>query len=1403
MKTRKYFAAILVVLAVGFMGCEQPSGGTGGDHNQTLTPTAADFTISGTGTFTYDGNPKTVIVTAKDGKTKGKITVKYEGKTTAPSAVGKYPVTFDVAAASGWNAATGLSAGTLTINAAIQGNRTPTAADYDIGNLTQTAGSVTAVTVTPKEGKSTGAVTIFYNGSTTLPTTVGTYAVTFNVAAVTNWNPATGLSAGNLDIGSPAYPTPVADDYIIGYLSQMFGSISAVTVTPKEDKSTGMVTVRYNNSTTVPSAVGTYTVTFEVAAVSGWNAASGLSAGTLTINPKVITFTINAISDQAYTGNEIKPSLTVKDGSTTLTLNTHYTVSYSNNTNAGTATVTVNGTGNYAGSTGSSTFTINNDPTNPYIITSSSSSFTATKSGATIGTENQPIQDVINAIRTHAVGKNPTIQFSNGTATLDLGMNSISFNNTGGTWGMVTLTGKITGSANAGTIVIANTVSITSTADIENTKNYTVYNDSTGTLTISGGTVSAISGVTVYNNSTGKITVSGTAKITSGSSSGTIYLTNSGTSTATRLEITGGTVENTMGYVAVYNDSTGAVTISGGMVSTTSGAAIRNNSTGTLTISGGTVSSTVFNYSTGAVNISGGTVSLTSGSAVNNYSTGKITVSGTAKITSGSSSGTIYLTNSGTSTATRLEITGGTVENLSYSAIYNDSTGAVTISGGMVSTRSGNAIYNNSTGKVTVSGGTVSGTSGITIRNNSTGAITISGGTVSATEGSTLSNYGTGTIIISGGTVSAISGAVNNYGTGTIAISGGTVSATSGFAVWDNNSTGKITVSGTAKVTSANTSIGTIILENNNGNSIVTQLEITGGTVENTASGNAVYNKSIGAVNISGGTVSGTSGSAIRNNSTGVITISGGTVSSTSGNAVYNYSTGKITVSGTAKLTSADTSSTINIANNGTSTATRLDITGGTVENSIGIAVLNYSTGAVTISGGMVSTTSGTAIRNNSTGTLTISGGTVSATTGTAIYSASTGKITVSGTAEITSANRDGNETSGITSGTINIANSGTSTATRLEITGGTVESTIGYAAVFNNSTGTIIISDGTVTGSQVAVLNNSTGTVTISGGTVSSRVGTAVSNDSTGAVNISGGTVSATTSIAVGNNSSGTITISGGTVSTTSGTAIRNNSTGTFTILGGTVSATTGTAIRNNSTGTFTISGGTVSATTGTAIYSASAGKITVSGTAKITSANTDGGSTGTIYLAGSETSTAVRLEITGGTVENTYSGYGVAVYNQSMGEVAISGGTVSAISGNAVRNYSTGTVTISGGTVSAISGIAIYNKSTGKITVSGTAKVTSANTDGSTGTIYILSIVTTTATRLEITGGTVENTSTTTGCAIYCAATDNSTAVNISGGTVTKSGTSTSGYAVYATNSGRVNITSGATISGQRYNC
>ncbi|WP_298947697.1 MBG domain-containing protein [uncultured Polaribacter sp.] len=59
--------------------------------------------------------------------------------------------------------------------------------------------------------------------------------------------------------------------------------------------------------------------------------------------------TTGTIADLVYTGQAQTPTLEVKDGTTVLTQDNDYTLSYSDNINVGTAIVTITGTGNYSG----------------------------------------------------------------------------------------------------------------------------------------------------------------------------------------------------------------------------------------------------------------------------------------------------------------------------------------------------------------------------------------------------------------------------------------------------------------------------------------------------------------------------------------------------------------------------------------------------------------------------------------------------------------------------------------------------------------------------------------------------------------------------------------------------------------------------------------------------------------------------------------------------------------------------------------------------------------------------------------------------------------------------------------------------------------------------------------------
>lgn len=230
---------------------------------------------------------------------------------------------------------------------------------------------------------------------------------------------------------------------------------------------------------------------------------------------------------------------------------------------------------------------------NTYTITGRGTSFSAARGGSAVASGT--IQTVIDAIRTAANGAAVTIRFGNGTDILDIGTERAEFNNTGGRWGLITLTGKITGSRNSGspvcTILIADNISATSNADIASTGSMgwtAIRKEGTGTLTITGGTL---------------------------------------TSRDTAAELTGGT-----------NTETSVLNISGGTF--TGRNTISNGNSGTVNISGGTIEGSyaaVYNYNRGnTVNISGGTISGTGagGCAIYNLQDGFINLSGNAVVTS-------------------------------------------------------------------------------------------------------------------------------------------------------------------------------------------------------------------------------------------------------------------------------------------------------------------------------------------------------------------------------------------------------------------------------------------------------------------------------------------------------------------------------------------------------------------------------------------------------------------------------------------------------------------------------------------------------------------------------------------------------------------------------------------------
>ena len=157
---------------------------------------------------------------------------------------------------------------------------------------------------------------------------------------------------------------------------------------------------------------GTYTLT-----ITGKGNYTGTAAKQFTIAGKSLTagMVTLAANSYDYTGEKIEPVVTVKDGNTTLASGTDYTVSYTNNTGAGTATVKVMGTGNYTG-TVTKQFTIAGKPLIDDMVTLAPGPYEYT------GTEIKPAVTVQEDSKTLTETTDYTVTYSNntnvGTATV-------------------------------------------------------------------------------------------------------------------------------------------------------------------------------------------------------------------------------------------------------------------------------------------------------------------------------------------------------------------------------------------------------------------------------------------------------------------------------------------------------------------------------------------------------------------------------------------------------------------------------------------------------------------------------------------------------------------------------------------------------------------------------------------------------------------------------------------------------------------------------------------------------------------------------------------------------------------------------------------------------------------------
>ncbi len=323
------------------------------------------------------------------------------------------------------------------------------------------------------------------------------------------------------------------------------------------------------------------------------------------------------------------------------------------------------------------------------------------------------------------------------------------------------------------------------------TTNSCVYNTS-GTVTITGGTFTGSVGSTAITNNTGTVTINNG---TFTSRENIIINRDSGT-----INIAGGSFTTTnTDYSAVYNTLDGTINISDGDF-LASAIAITNNTTGTVRVSGGTFNAeknAINNHGTGTVTITGGTFNSLNDSypAIANYD-GNITIDdviitgnaicvwnkqiGTITINGGIfTSNSNNVLNSDTGTIT---ITGGTFNGLGSPSIVNH-TGNITIDDATITSNS-SGVWNVETGTITINGGTII-SSTVGVDNDSTGNVNITGGSITGVNA--IRNDGLGTLNISGGTItsSLYSGVLNQ---GTAVITGGTIIGKT-YGVYSNENT--------------------------------------------------------------------------------------------------------------------------------------------------------------------------------------------------------------------------------------------------------------------------------------------------------------------------------------------------------------------------------------------------------------------------------------------------------------------------------------------------------------------------------------------------------------------------------------------------------------------------------------
>ncbi|MCP5533963.1 MAG: hypothetical protein H7A48_12395 [Akkermansiaceae bacterium] len=825
-----------------------------------------------------------------------------------------------------------------------------------------------------------------------------------------------------------------------------------------------------------------------------------------------------------------------------------------------------------------------------------------------------------------------------------------------------------------------------------------------GTLTattyaLNGGTVNA-------NLGTGALTQIGNTTTLNGSSAASTVDVNGGTlalGASNRLADTAAVTIASAGTLdlGAFSDTVGSFTLNGGMLNGSG-----TLTAATYTLNGGTVNAnlgtgiltqlantTLLNGSSSAstVNIIGGTLALGASDRLANGAAVTVTAAtldlgafsdtvGTFTLNSGTLDG------SGTLTASTYSLNGGTVNanlgtgtltQLANTTTLNGTSGAaiVNVNGGTLVLGASDRLADTAAltiGSATLDIGGFSDTVGSFTLNGGTldGSGTLTASTYSLNGGTLNANLGTGTLtqLANTTTLNGTSAA------GTVNIQGGTLALGASHRLSD---TADVTVnSGTLDIGAFDDAVGSFTLVNGilagTGNLTATTYNLSGSTVHtDLGSGtlNQIANNTLllgtsaaTSVNINGGTL--TLGASERlldtadlvvntgafdlttfDETVGSFRLNGGMLngSGTLTAATYTLNGGTVNANlGDGILTHIGNSTLLN----GTSSASSLDITGGTLtlgasdrlsdtaDLMVGPGTLNLgafsdTVGTFTLNGGTLDGT-GTLIAS----TYDLNGGLVKANLGAGTLNQLSNTTTLQGTSGALDVNILGGTLA--LGGSDRLANNATVTVE----SAGTLDVRVSSDVVEN-----LILNGGTINGSGTltATIYN------LAGGTVNAKLGTGTLNQLSGTtllngtsaaheVNITGGTLAlgASARLSVGS----AVTLGAGTLDL----GAFSDTVGSFTLAGGTL-AGTGTL----SAASYSLYGGDIHANLGTGTLTQVSGTTNLNGSSAATRVNVNGG---TLALgASNRLADSADLRIAGGTLS-------LGTFSDSVGSFLLDGG-------------------------------------------------------------------------------------------------------------------------------------------------